>query len=84
MFVTNWISTTKIQKISEITNFFRHYFLSRTGVSGTCGNNGIAQTIVRLEHGEPDFGEATNPAGQGLWRVTPKVLSNSKHTLLCL
>lgn len=34
--------------------------------------------------GEPDFGEATNPAGQGLWRVTTKVLSNSKHTLLCL
>ena len=23
------------------------------GLSGTCGNNGIAQTIVRLEHGEP-------------------------------
>ena len=43
MFVTNWISPTKIQKISEITNFFRHYFLSRTevlfielrGISGT-------------------------------------------------
>ena len=33
MFVTNWISTTNIQKISEITNFFRHYFLSRTEVS---------------------------------------------------
>ena len=32
MFVTNWISTTKIQKITEITNFFRHYFLSRTEV----------------------------------------------------
>ena len=32
MFVTNWISTTKIQNISEITNFFRHYFLSRTEV----------------------------------------------------
>ena len=32
MFVTNWISNTKIQKISEITNFFRHYFLSRTEV----------------------------------------------------
>ena len=32
MFVTNWISTTKIQKISEITNFFRHYFLSRAEV----------------------------------------------------
>ena len=36
MFVTNWISTTKIQKISEITNFFRHYFLSRTEVSMYC------------------------------------------------
>ena len=35
MFVTNWISTTKIQKISEITNFFRHYFLSRTEVRDT-------------------------------------------------
>ncbi len=35
MFVTNWISTTKIQKISEITNFFRHYFLSRTEVNKT-------------------------------------------------
>lgn len=33
MFVTNWNSTTKIQKISEITNFFRHYFLSRTEVT---------------------------------------------------
>ena len=32
MFVTNCISTTKIQKILEITNFFRHYFLSRTEV----------------------------------------------------
>ena len=32
MFVTNWISTTKIQKISEITNIFRHYFLSQTEV----------------------------------------------------
>ena len=39
MFVTNWISTTKIQKISEITNFFRHYFLSRTEVKAVapCG-----------------------------------------------
>lgn len=37
MFVTNWISTTKIQKISEITNFFRHYFLSRTEVNATSG-----------------------------------------------
>lgn len=43
MFVTNWISTTKIQKISEITNFFRHYFLSRTEVvysnSKACGTS---------------------------------------------
>ena len=35
MLVTNWISTTKIQKISEITNFFRHYFLSRTEVKNS-------------------------------------------------
>ena len=39
MFVTNWISTTKIQKISEITNFFRHYFLSRTEVDFTDFSN---------------------------------------------
>ena len=37
MFVTNWISTTKIQKISEITNFFRHDFLSRTEVDLVSG-----------------------------------------------
>ena len=41
MFVTNCISTTKIQKISEITNFFRHYFLSRTEVFDAL----LAQTI---------------------------------------
>ena len=40
MFVTNWNSTTKIQKISEITNFFRHYFLSRTEV--------VRNTIKRI------------------------------------
>jgi hypothetical protein len=40
MFVTNWISTTKIQKISEITNFFRHYFLSRTEVKSEKNNEG--------------------------------------------
>lgn len=38
MFVTNWISPTKIQKISEITNFFRHYFLSRTEVNIVLSN----------------------------------------------
>lgn len=43
MFVTNWISTTKIQKISEITNFFRHYFLSRTEV---IMNNKLDKLIV--------------------------------------
>ena len=40
MFVTNWNSTTKIQKISEITNFFRHYFLSRTEVTYGPGKPG--------------------------------------------
>lgn len=56
----------------------------KNGTSGAYSYDGTIQHIGRLEHGEPDFGEATNPAGQGLWRVTPKVLSNSKHTLLCL
>ena len=41
MFVTNWISPTKIQKISEITNFFRHYFLSRTEVYFINGLNSV-------------------------------------------
>lgn len=45
MFVTNWISTTKIQKISEITNFFRHYFLSRTEVGIEAGEH-FVQTVV--------------------------------------
>ena len=44
MFVTNWISTTKIQKISEITNFFRHYFLSRTEVLLGKGEKSICKT----------------------------------------
>lgn len=47
MFVTNWISTTKIQKISEITNFFRHYFLSRTEVLHYIEHNDVMD--VRLE-----------------------------------
>ena len=46
MFVTNWISTTKIQKISEITNFFRHYFLSRTEVA----NVDDERMVNALEH----------------------------------
>ena len=58
--------------------------LYKNGLSSAYGYDRIVQHIGRLEHGKPDFGEATNPVGQGLWRVTPKVLSNSKHTLLCL
>ena len=60
MFVTNWISPTKIQKISEITNFFRHYFLSRTEV---CLDKGILRQVVtqlripqRLPQEEPTNG----------------------------
>ena len=45
MFVTNWISTTKIQKISEITNFFRHYFLSRTEVWYRTANRNEGNTL---------------------------------------
>ena len=50
MFVTNWISTTKIQKISEITNFFRHYFLSRTEVSIYVFILGTKILFFRLNH----------------------------------
>ena len=46
MFVTNWISTTKIQKISEITNFFRHYFLSRTEVETEDIKDVLPETLV--------------------------------------
>ena len=48
MFVTNWISTTKIQKISEITNFFRHYFLSRTEVTSRTKSAKTADMQVRI------------------------------------
>ena len=47
MFVTNWISTTKIQKISEITNFFRHYFLSRTEVYHNLGGKNDVRIDVK-------------------------------------
>lgn len=51
MFVTNWISTTKIQKISEITNFFRHYFLSRTEVNNTpCQKGGTLSHFLGIVH----------------------------------
>ena len=49
MFVTNCISTTKIQKISEITNFFRHYFLSRTEVKT---DNLLNDKCLRLKFSE--------------------------------
>ena len=48
MFVTNWISTTKIQKTSEITNFFRHYFLSRTEVEDYQGISEIPEGGYRI------------------------------------
>ena len=47
MFVTNCISTTKIQKISEITNFFRHYFLSRTEVIYRLNDRFLQVVLVR-------------------------------------
>ena len=50
MFVTNWISTTKIQKISEITNFFRHYFLSRTEVNRSISRSEHRNLIRNLIH----------------------------------
>ena len=56
MFVTNWISTTKIQKISEITNFFRHYFLSRTEVIAMRFVTIVWIREIFLLHTEQNFG----------------------------
>ena len=73
MFVTNWISTTKIQKISEITNFFRHYFLSRTeveiyptahdrrGNDGMLSRNDVFPHRHRRAHHLPALGHSAYP-----------------------
>ena len=57
MFVTNWISTTKIQKISEITNFFRHYFLSRTEVNMALNliKKDKSHSVVSIKLDEQEF-----------------------------
>ena len=58
MFVTNWISTTKIQKISEITNFFRHYFLSRTEVIPyTASGKKLVKVGVNYDSDQRTIGE---------------------------
>lgn len=57
MFVTNWISTTKIQKISEITNFFRHYFLSRTEVETANGSKNLWEIQLGDIRITSDWGE---------------------------
>ena len=54
MFVTNWISTTKIQKISEITNFFRHYFLSRTEVYAYKGLHNLIKALAIVQKFYPN------------------------------
>ena len=63
MFVTNWISTTKIQKISEITNFFRHYFLSRTEVRTDKSQQrmGICQEKAKAERIHKRLGRLLSP-----------------------
>lgn len=64
MFVTNWISTTKIQKISEITNFFRHYFLSRTEVK-IDSLSLITYLPLRIAKGEMDDNNVVTYMMQG-------------------
>ncbi len=71
MFVTNWISTTKIQKISEITNFFRHYFLSRTEVDD----------YIKLVHMKAALGYGYDCIGLRIWlhRVTDMAASGYRY-----
>ena len=71
MFVTNWISTTKIQKTSEITNIFRHYFLSQTEVIPTM--QGGVETIrpyveefIIFAHQHPELHFLVTPIGCGI------------------
>ena len=63
MFVTNWISTTKIQKISEITNFFRHYFLSRTEVDYYGAHNDQYRQSALPLKGKNYYDTPSNPKG---------------------
>ena len=87
MFVTNWISTTKIQKISEITNFFRHYFLSRTEValsstsmSESCGGGGSAPSSGwGKKDDEDDWKFAHRCAQMAHSMCKPKPRSRSFH-----
>ena len=76
MFVTNWISTTKIQKISEITNFFRHYFLSRTEV--------IQLIMEKFNDGNYVF-ETTNefPDGYEIWAIGRRNFKHKGYVPLC-
>ena len=75
MFVTNWISTTKIQKISEITNFFRHYFLSRTEVVSTA-EHATASVIIASTGNAVENGNVKQPTKRmnfkimHLWAIT--------------
>ena len=62
MFVTNWISPTKIQKISEITNFFRHYFLSRTEV--VMSNTGCHYYLCSLNRWFAELGYENKEKGR--------------------
>lgn len=72
MFVTNWISTTKIQKISEITNFFRHYFLSRTEVNNKTGQ----RTAIPIQ---PQKGDRPPPVPKDERDISVDLVNNEAN-----
>ena len=82
MFVTNWISTTKIQKISEITNFFRHYFLSRTEVEADNYEvkSYIAGTLT-VEEGVTDISHIEQLCDKAAWYTLQGVKLSDKPSM---
>ena len=81
MFVTNWISTTKIQKISEITNFFRHYFLSRTEVKDMTSEKDIKNVEKKRKRGATGYNEYEIHIDGEVWKLKTEIRKNSRETL---
>ena len=86
MFVTNWISTTKIQKISEITKFFRHYFLSRTEViiKEQTVIEIMIMNIMQLNNIRLYFLDLLNQSTRSLLRTQSFIIKNSLLSIMSI